>query len=123
MTWFEVLNYVAKMAVWPSLAVCYWCIWRNFRLRRQLQADRAKTLADLDRARTAWLEASEVRRNCHKLEGLLAELCVDACGRDTVPVWRAWASTMGSLKVQVQGQRGTWVVDIGESSDELSRSD
>lgn len=119
----ETVYRIGAVAMWATAAMNFWLLWRNSRLQRRLAAERAETLNQLQRAAAEWSEGVELHRHAEELATLLGELCVHACGQDTAPVWRAWASTMGSLKVQVQGQRGTWVVDISERSDELSRSD
>ncbi len=123
MTWFDAATNVAAWLIWLSLAVCYWSLWQTRRLQRKLQAERAEVITELEKAAAEWTEGVELHQQAHELANLLAELCVQGCGRDTVPVWRAWADTMGTLKVQIRGQRGTWVREIGEHAGEgLDRS-
>lgn len=116
-------HFALAAAMSAAIMVNFLNLRRVRRLRNQLEAERAEVIGQLQRAAAEWTEAVEVHKHADELATLLGELCVHACGRDTAPVWRAWALTMGSLKVQVQGERGTWVVDISERSDELSRSD
>jgi hypothetical protein len=42
------------------------------------------------------------------LDSLLMRLCVDACQRDSAPVWKAWAQTMGTIEVAVSARRKEW---------------
>lgn len=88
-------------AYWTSLAVIavnFGLVGANSlnllrikRLQRSLDQDRAEVLSGIDQ--------------CRELDRLLKRICIAAFQRDHVPVWRAWAETMGSISVEISAVR------------------
>jgi len=37
------------------------------------------------------------------LDNLLMSICCNAAGRDTGPIWQAWAETMGCIQLSIRG--------------------
>jgi hypothetical protein len=96
MTAFNWLNssFASEATLMVNLAVIAWnfvLIRRNRRLQRDLESDRAEVLAEFDHVRL--------------LDRVLTGLCISACHRDNVPVWKAWGQTMGTLKVEISAVR------------------
>ena len=89
----------STVVLWVLICINAWRLWRG-------RGDHRKTIERLQ-----WL-ADEVERIA-LLDCLLMQLCGKAAADDTASVWRAWAQTMGSLRVSVAGSfRGrTWETD------------
>lgn len=86
-------DWIAWAAITGNAAIIGWnfeLIARNRRLQRLLDADRREALAE--------------REQVTLLNALLMRLCVGACQRQMVPVWKAWAQTMGSISVKVRAE-------------------
>jgi hypothetical protein len=52
--------------------------------------------------------AVEYEQHAMMLDDTLQRLCLAACRDQTNSVWSAWAQTMGTIKVQIMGQRTPW---------------
>ncbi len=66
-----------------------------------------------------------VTRRLHRvmaLDRLLSRLCLEVCQNQHLPVWRAWAGTMGDITIEVTGKRYHWSSTSRKGNDHASET-
>jgi hypothetical protein len=58
-------------------------------------------------------ELSKAVALAQQYENILCELCVQAFELQSEPIWRAWATTMGEIEVDVKSKQKTYNIKVG----------